>query len=80
MIGINPTPGRPNPMRPTVRLHAPVLQVRDVPAGASVGYNATWRAGRPSRVATIAMGYADASTAPCRMWGCAILTAGRCRW
>jgi alanine racemase len=33
--------------------------VRDVPSGASVGYNATWRAERPTRVATVGIGYAD---------------------
>jgi alanine racemase len=36
-----------------------VLTVREVPAGAPVGYNATWTAGRPSRIATAALGYAD---------------------
>jgi alanine racemase len=59
LYGINPTPGAPNPMRPSVRLSARVLAVREVPAGAGVGYNATWRAKRPSRVATVAIGYAD---------------------
>jgi len=59
LYGINPTPGRPNPMRPTVRLRTRVLQVRDIPAGATVGYNATWTAARPSRIATAAIGYAD---------------------
>ena len=59
LYGINPTPGRPNPMQLPVRLRARVLAVRDVPAGDSVGYNATWRAARPSRVATAGIGYAD---------------------
>jgi alanine racemase len=59
LYGINPTPDRPNPMRLPVRLRARVLAVRDVPVGASVGYNATWRAARPSRIATAAIGYAD---------------------
>lgn len=59
LYGINPTPGRPNPMRPVVRLEAPVLQVREIPAGAGVGYGATWAAARPTRVATVAAGYAD---------------------
>ena len=59
LYGINPTPDRPNPMRPVVRLSVRVLSVRDVPAGESVGYNATWRAERPSRVATAGIGYAD---------------------
>ncbi len=59
LYGINPTPGRPNPMRSVVRLRARVLAVRDIEAGASVGYNATWHATRPSRIATAAIGYAD---------------------
>ena len=40
------------PDAPPVRLRARVLAVRDVPTGDSVGYNATWRAARPSRIAT----------------------------
>lgn len=59
LYGINPTPHAPNPMQLAVRLRARVLAVREVPAGASVGYNATWRAARPSRIATTAIGYAD---------------------
>lgn len=59
LYGINPTPGRPNPMRPVVRLDAPVLQVREIAPGDTVGYGATWTADRTSRVATVAAGYAD---------------------
>jgi alanine racemase len=59
LYGINPTPGRPNPMRQVVRLDAPVLQVREIAPGDTVGYGATWTATRPSRVATVAAGYAD---------------------
>ena len=59
LYGINPTPGAPNPMLPVVRLEAPILQIRDIPAGASVGYGASFVAARPSRIATIAVGYAD---------------------
>jgi len=59
LYGINPTPHAENPMRPVARLLAPVLQIRDVPADETVGYNATWRAARPSRIATAAIGYAD---------------------
>jgi alanine racemase len=47
------------PVAPVVKVEARVLQVHDVPAGATIGYGATWRAKRPSRVATIAAGYAD---------------------
>lgn len=57
--GINPTPGQANPMRPAARLQARVLAVRAVPPGATVGYNATFTAARASRIATVAIGYAD---------------------
>jgi len=59
LYGLNPTPGHPNPMQLPVRLTARVLAVRAVPAGATVGYSATWRAIRPSRIATVGVGYAD---------------------
>jgi alanine racemase len=59
LYGINPTPGAVNPMRLAVRLRARVLAVRDVPAGTGVGYNATWHAPGPARIATAAIGYAD---------------------
>jgi alanine racemase len=59
LYGINPTPQAANPMHPVVCLRARVLSVRQIPAGASVGYNATWTASRPSRIATAAIGYAD---------------------
>jgi alanine racemase len=59
LYGVNPLPGKPNPMRATVALKARILQVRDVDAGETVGYGATHRMERPSRIATIAVGYAD---------------------
>ncbi len=59
LYGLNPTPGRPNPMRPVVTVEARILQLRDIEAGETVGYNATWRAERASRIATVAAGYAD---------------------
>ena len=53
LYGINPTPG---PAQPDARgrcAAARVLQVRDVPSRRRpVGYNATWPAARPSRIAT----------------------------
>ncbi len=46
-------------MRPVATLTAPVLQVRAVAPGESVGYGATFTADRPMRVAVVAAGYAD---------------------
>jgi alanine racemase len=59
LYGVNPTPDAPNPMSQVVVLKARILQVRDVDPGATVGYGATHRFDRPSRVATVAAGYAD---------------------
>ena len=51
--------GGDNPMQTVVRLDARILQVRDVAVGDVVGYGGTFTATRPSRIATIACGYAD---------------------
>ena len=59
LYGINPLPGQTNPMLPVVTLHARILQTRRIDAFQTVGYGGAWRAARPSRVATIALGYAD---------------------
>ncbi|MGH7121748.1 MAG: alanine racemase [Acetobacteraceae bacterium] len=77
LYGVNPTPGRPNPMHPVARLRARVLAVRDLAVGESVGYNATWRAGRPSRIATIGVGYADGWLRSLSNRGAAFFDGGR---
>lgn len=59
LYGINPTPLAANPMRQVVRLSARVIQLRDVPAGAGIGYGHATRAQGPMRLATISLGYAD---------------------
>jgi len=46
-------------LEPALSLHALTTQVKTLPPGATVGYGATWRAERTSRVATVALGYAD---------------------
>ncbi|CUH86317.1 Alanine racemase, biosynthetic [Phaeobacter sp. CECT 5382] len=44
---------------PVVQLDLPVIQVRDLDPGESVGYGNTWVAKAPTRIATVAAGYAD---------------------
>ena len=46
-------------LTPALSFRARVTQVKDVASGGTVGYDRTWRAERPSRVAVIATGYAD---------------------
>lgn len=59
LYGGNPVPGRPNPMRPTVRLEARILQTRDIDRREHVGYGATATVEAGRRLATVAVGYAD---------------------
>ena len=59
LYGVNPCPGRPNPMRPVVRLTAKILQLRQIDSGESVGYGAAHVMGEPGMLATAAIGYAD---------------------
>lgn len=52
--------GRPDPrIRPVAAFTANILQLRDVPAGESVGYSRGFIAERPTQVATVGAGYAD---------------------
>jgi alanine racemase len=46
-------------LKAVARLHAPILQVRAVPPGESVGYDATFTAERPTRAAILPVGHAD---------------------
>ncbi|MEQ8841140.1 MAG: alanine racemase [Acidimicrobiales bacterium] len=54
-----PIAGRPSPLRQTVVLEAPVMQLRDVGVGDRVGYGATYEVTKPERHAVVPVGYAD---------------------
>jgi alanine racemase len=68
--------------RPVVRLSLPVVQIRDVAVGETVGYAAGFTAERKTKIATVSAGYADglirymsnaahlfAGDLPCRLAG-----------
>jgi alanine racemase len=44
---------------PVVYMRGRIVEIRDVHAGDTVSYDATWTASRPSRIATVPAGYAD---------------------
>jgi len=46
-------------MAPAVRFEARIVQIRDVPAGTTVGYGAAETAAAPLRLAILSLGYAD---------------------
>jgi alanine racemase len=59
LYGVNPQPGRPNPMKQVVKLKGRILQIREVDRGQSVGYGASHVMGSPGSLATVGVGYAD---------------------
>lgn len=59
LYGIAPSLDRPNPLHQVVEIHAKILQVRNVDTPRTVGYGAAYRVEKPTRIATVAAGYAD---------------------
>src|SRR5262249_56365939 len=57
LYGVNPTPGRPNPMTSVVELTGRIVQLRAVAREQTIGYAATWTARRNSRIAVPALAY-----------------------
>jgi alanine racemase len=56
-------------------LRTRIMAVREIPAGTAVSYGGTWRAARPTRVATLPIGYADGY--PRHVRGAEVLVDGR---
>lgn len=59
LFGVEPSAGICKELRPVMQVSTELSAVREISAGQSVGYGATWTAQRTSRIATIPMGYAD---------------------
>jgi len=62
LYGNSPLPGEhpgARGLRPVMTLASAVISVRDVAPGETVGYGAAWTATRPSRIATVCIGYGD---------------------
>jgi len=58
--GYSPTgEAPPAGLRPVMSVTTRVLLVRDLPAGVGISYGRTWSTPRPSRIATLPVGYAD---------------------
>ena len=62
LYGANPLAGNSHlssQLLPVMQLTAPVIALRHIAKGESVGYNGIWQAPRSSTIATVAIGYAD---------------------
>jgi alanine racemase len=61
--GIDPAPGIAAlagvALRPVMRLHAQLVNVKQIPAGASVSYGWTWTTQAPTTVGLVPLGYGD---------------------
>ncbi|MFW5920555.1 MAG: alanine racemase [Polyangiales bacterium] len=55
-------PGAPDvdaDLRPAMQLRTEIISLRELPEGATVGYHGSYRVDRPSRIATVPVGYGD---------------------
>ncbi len=59
--GLHPSPATPLPpaLQPVLSWHSTIAQVNEVPAGIPVSYGGTFITRRPSRIATMPVGYGD---------------------
>ncbi len=62
--GYDPMEQRPEiearlPLKPVMSLRTRIINIRNIPVGAGVGYNEAFIAKRPSRIAVLAAGYGD---------------------
>jgi alanine racemase len=59
LYGVSPAPQFQEGLRAPLTWKSHVVLVREVAAGSSVSYGRTWIAQRPTRIATLSLGYAD---------------------
>ena len=56
-LGINPTINKKNPLKETLILYTQVYQIRDAEKGMTVGYGASYKITKKSKLAIISIGY-----------------------
>ena len=66
-------------VEPVLTLRTRVVQVRELPAGTTLGYGRTWRLDAPTRIATISAGYADGLPLALTNRGSVFVGGRRCR-
>lgn len=59
LYGYSPVAGTGLDLRPAMRIRTEVTTVRELPAGAPVGYSGAFVTKAPSRIATVPLGYGD---------------------
>ncbi len=59
LFGVAPGPGLGRDLEPVMRVTTRVLFVKNIPTRYGLSYGRTWMSPRPSRIATLPVGYAD---------------------
>ena len=59
LYGVSPNSDEQAQLHAVSRLVSRISQIKNIPAGDTVGYNCRWTATRPSRIAILTLGYAD---------------------
>jgi alanine racemase len=78
LYGGKPHDGAENPMQPVATLTAPVIQIRTIDYGQSVGYGATYVASAARTLATVGIGYADGLLRALSNRGAGVIEGVRC--
>lgn len=67
LYGVNPSAVTEvqSELKPAMSLKAPIIAIHELKKGDSVGYGSSWIAEKPSRIATVAIGYADGYPRQC---------------
>ncbi len=83
LYGFDTAPDGYAPVRPVLEVRTLITSVRRIPAGDFVGYNATYEATKPVRIATVPIGYSEgidrglSNTGSMRVNGLSAPLAGR---
>ena len=77
LYGVSPVPEHAGRMHPVMSVRTRVTLVRELPAGHGVSYGRTFITSRPTRVATLAIGYADGYPRALSGSGADVLVGGR---
>ncbi len=80
IYGIDPTcrPNLDRALRPVLKWTAPLLTLRNLNPGDTVGYNQTWKADLETRVGLVPVGYADGYLRSCSNRAIMLLNGKKC--
>lgn len=78
LYGVPPAPGFGDSLRPVMSLRTEVLALRELPTGSSIGYDQTYCTNRPSRIATVPIGYGDGLMRAASNRGAMLIGGRRC--